>query len=377
VLYGFSSHPQTELGSINGGEQFLNPNFVSLGPGIPWPDPSQTPLTADPTPLLTRVLPIVARAAPGDPIISATWRANRQIPEFEFDFVGSHPPLSINAITAAPIAAPSGPAPPPPGAGISLHDFIKSFHAGRIAAAPGMWLVFCTGLSLLLLSLTGLWVYAKMWLQRRSLNRGGLFWHAPREPLLWRRLHRYLALLAAVFLAYIATTGTLLSLDDIVVSHSPIYNLLRSPLPFELGRTPQIPIPPSALPAQFRRVRQAAALAAPGRDILSITLTAGQDAQAIVAGPPRAMVFLFNPATGDWTNRTRPTITSQSPYVGSMRYHSLLQQLHTGNILGLGGRWFIVLCDASLLYLAVSGIVMYFQMLARRHSIGARGWFWK
>ena len=379
VLYGFSAHPETELGSINGGRQFLDPSFVSLGPGIPWPDESQTALASDPAPLLAKVLATLDAAAPGDPILGVAWTSIRQVPQFAFNFADNHAPLVINGQTGAtipPSRAPAGAPPPPEGGGISWHDSIKSFHAGRILALPGMGLVFATGCSLLLLSFTGIWVYAKMWLQRRSLGRPGLFWSARGEPVLWRRLHRYISFFAALLLAYIATTGTLLSLDDIAVSRSPIYNLLRTPLPLELGRTPQIPIARSALLAEFVRVRTAAAQAAPGRGILSVTITAGQDAQAIAAGAPRAAVYLFDPASGRWSNRSDPYITSESPYVGSMRYHSLLQELHTGAILGRGGRWIIVLSGLSLLYLAVSGIVMYFQMLGRRQKVGAKGWFW-
>ena len=380
VLYGFSSHPETELGSINGGRQFLDPKFVSLGPGIPWPDAGQTALGADPSPLLARVLPGLNTLAPNSPISSAVWTSVGQAPLFAFNFADGHAGLTVNGLTGAmirPSSAAGGATPPPPGGGgLGMHDFIKSFHAGRVAAAPGMWLIFSTGSSLLLLSFTGLWVYARMGLQRRALGRSDLFWSGRREPLLWRRLHRHVSLLAAGFLAYMATTGTLLSLDDIVVSHSPIYDLLRTPLPFELGRTPQIPIVRADLLAQFSRVRAAAARAAPGRNVLSITLTASQDAQAIIARPPRAVVYLFNPATGDWTNRSDPAITSESPYGGSMRYHSLLQELHTGAVIGLGGRWLIVLAGASLLYLAISGMVMYFQMLGRRRKVGAKAWFW-
>ena len=61
-----------------------------------------------------------------------------------------------------------------------------------------------------MLSLSGIYLYVKMWWQRRALGRHGWFWSLKSEPLLWRRLHRYLALLAFLFLAYIAVTGTLL-----------------------------------------------------------------------------------------------------------------------------------------------------------------------
>jgi uncharacterized iron-regulated membrane protein len=55
----------------------------------------------------------------------------------------------------------------------------------------------------------------------------------------------------------------------------------------------------------------------------------------------------------------------------------MAKRIHRGDVLGLPGRAIDVLAGFSLLFLAVSGAVMYWDMLARRRRAGRRGWFWK
>jgi len=174
AIAGLGPHPGREMTGINGGAAFMDPNFVGLGPGVASPDRNQTPLTGDPATLFATALATLKSAAPNDPVTSVQWRAVNHTPQFIFNFATAHPPLTVNALTGAVIPQPPGANPADQGE--SFHDFVKAFHNGSVAAAPGVWLIFATGLSLLTLSLTGLWIYAKMWLQRRNLGRSGLFW---------------------------------------------------------------------------------------------------------------------------------------------------------------------------------------------------------
>jgi len=382
AIAGLGPHPALEMAGINGGAESMDPNYVALGPGIPRPAATHTPLAGDPAQLVAAALATVNRAAADHPVNSVEWRALGNVPDFSFTFADSRAPLTLNALTGAEVKMPRDPA---AGSGQSFHDLVKAFHNGTVLAAPGIWLIFCTGLSLLVLSLTGLWVYTRMWLQRRALGRSGLFWSAPKEPVLWRRLHRYISIFAAVFLAYIAVTGMLLALDDIVVRFSPGYppSLLRAGLPTGMAPGPAAVKPALALDdlaAEFVRVRAAAQAAAPNYRPLSITLTAGQDAQVIT--PFRSKLGLhpalyrFDAATGAWTNPATAGVPAPSPYVGSLHWHQILKRLHRGDILGADGRWVLVLSDLCLLYLCTSGIVMYLQMLGLRRRIGAKAWFW-
>jgi uncharacterized iron-regulated membrane protein len=59
-----------------------------------------------------------------------------------------------------------------------------------------------------------------------------------------------------------------------------------------------------------------------------------------------------------------------------LRQHNLLKQLHTGAIIGLSGESLSLITGAVFFTLAVSGIVMYFDMLGRRRRIGRKDLFW-
>lgn len=59
-----------------------------------------------------------------------------------------------------------------------------------------------------------------------------------------------------------------------------------------------------------------------------------------------------------------------------LRVHNLLKELHTGSIIGLSGQWLDLLTGFAFIVLAVTGIVMYFNLLAQRRKLGRRGLFW-
>ena len=53
-----------------------------------------------------------------------------------------------------------------------------------------------------------------------------------------------------------------------------------------------------------------------------------------------------------------------------------LQALHGGGILGLTGEWIILVTGVFFCVLSITGIILYFRMLAARRRIGRREWFW-
>jgi hypothetical protein len=58
----------------------------------------------------------------------------------------------------------------------SLHNDIKDWHRGNALGDLGVWLALTTGIGLLLLTLTGLWVYFQMYVRRRSSSRNAVLW---------------------------------------------------------------------------------------------------------------------------------------------------------------------------------------------------------
>jgi uncharacterized iron-regulated membrane protein len=57
--------------------------------------------------------------------------------------------------------------------------------------------------------------------------------------------------------------------------------------------------------------------------------------------------------------------------------HQWLKAIHSGEIFGMTGRWFETFGGISLVYLSVSGIVIYFRMWARRRRTGRQALFWR
>jgi len=73
-------------------------------------------------------------------------------------------------------AAPTAPAGPTP-AQLRRHNLLIALHTGTIVGLPGRLLDVVAGISLVFLSLSGLWMYVDMYQQRRLAGRGPrLFW---------------------------------------------------------------------------------------------------------------------------------------------------------------------------------------------------------
>lgn len=73
---------------------------------------------------------------------------------------------------AAPSPVQFGPAAGPN----SLHRFLINLHSGYMIKPWGSYLSVCCGLTLLFLSLSGLWMYANMFRRRLKLGRRNPFW---------------------------------------------------------------------------------------------------------------------------------------------------------------------------------------------------------
>lgn len=57
--------------------------------------------------------------------------------------------------------------------------------------------------------------------------------------------------------------------------------------------------------------------------------------------------------------------------------HQALKRFHRGDLFGMGGRWLALLGGLSLIWLSVSGVVMYVQLWQRRKKGGRYPPLWK
>ncbi|MFT4077583.1 MAG: PepSY-associated TM helix domain-containing protein [Asticcacaulis sp.] len=77
------------------------------------------------------------------------------------------------ATESAPGVPPAGPMANPE----STHRFIMSLHTGDFMGPWGKYVAIICGIALLILSLSGIWMYVQMFLRRFKAGRRSLFWN--------------------------------------------------------------------------------------------------------------------------------------------------------------------------------------------------------
>lgn len=194
-----------------------------------------------------------------------------------------------------------------------------------------------------------------------------------------RRLHRWTAIVAAVFLLNKAITGAWLAYDEIFVA--------RQPAATRLGRVTSPALPGMAVSGAAAQegttspisdaqalsmltvVNRAARRAEPDVAIASIRLRVLHDEpQGVVAfAGPAPHTRVFDAHSGDTLSSAFSLLTR----------HQLLKSLHRGDVFGFGGRFLDVAVGLSLLFLAGSSLVMYGQLWSARRRLGRKGWFWR
>jgi len=178
--------------------------------------------------------------------------------------------------------------------------------------------------------------------------------------MIMRRWHRWIALPAALLLAFVAVTGVLLHLD--------MMRLGQNPPGSEAGPPPPVQAIPSDadLAAMIARLADAARKD-PSVKVQSLQINLMGPAVTLVAGaggPPGSPQIKLDAVTG------RRIVDPPPP----ADFHYVLQDLHAGYFLSWPGRIISVLCGISLLVLALTGLQMWWDMRRRRRSSAL---FWK
>jgi uncharacterized iron-regulated membrane protein len=266
-------------------------------------------------------------------------------------------------------------------ANVTLRNTLKAWHRGNIIGLTGQTIGLLVGLSLIALTITGVILYFKLWNARRAQGRPGFLWQT--RDSIWRRLHRWTAIVSAVLVLNMAISGSFLAYEEIqlhlFLDHgigAPLYPR-PSPLP---------PVSAGLLPrdvhALLQTSYQAACSSHPDARITSIQLV-------VRDGVPKGLVTLidaaadttpqtlaFNPLNGesssDWA--TGGVQVGNGYYAD---FHQLVKRLHRGDIFGFAGRYVDIATGLALLYLVISSFVMYFDMYQRRGKMGRKGFFWK
>ena len=109
--------------------------------------------------------------------------------------------------------------------------------------------------------------------------------------------------------------------------------------------------------------------------VLRVRNFGGMEQGVVVTGGPFTRQLVYDAATGRKTNLSEPAYPSGFPL--GMDVHEWVKHFHSGYLFGLPARFLDLLAGLSLVFLSISGLVMYAEMYGKRRRTGRRGLFWR
>jgi hypothetical protein len=316
------------------------------------------------------------------PYASVDLRMVGEVPRLEFaEASGARGTMRrFYAETAAPMTqevanGESGAQPPD---NVSKRNNLKAWHRGNIIGLPGQVVGLLVGLSLIVLVVTGVVLYFKLWAARRKAGRPGFFWSVKES--LWRRLHRWIAIVAAAFIFNIAVSGTILAYGEIQLHVFLEHHIGAAPYPRPTAVPPVSEAPlPRDVNAMLQTAYKAGRIYSPNGRITAVQLVVhnGVAKGLVTLGGTKPHILAFDALSGaevsDWS--TSGVQVGQGYFAD---WHQALKRFHRGDILGsFWGRYVDLAAGLALLYLVVSSFFIYFDMRKRRRQTGRTNWFWK
>ncbi|MEZ5742832.1 MAG: PepSY domain-containing protein [Sphingomonadaceae bacterium] len=177
---------------------------------------------------------------------------------------------------------------------------------------------------------------------------------------MFRQLHRWTSLPLILFLLLVTATGVLLQFEELEHLGGE-----------ERGAPPETTAMPAdaAIAAQLSnalaKAREAEPEFRPTR--IELGIVEGRQTTRLAAQPRGGPFVEVDHASG----KVRAEMNPEMPL------HVILIRLHTGSLFGGFGIVVILLSSLVLLFLAVSGAVLYWQMWTNRKSRGMPKLFWK
>jgi uncharacterized iron-regulated membrane protein len=287
-----------------------------------------------------------------------------------------HTILVFDAATGVPL----------PGVPVPLHNVesqqaprivIKSLHRMTTFGNWALWINIFVAAGLLTLIVTGVWVYVRQYRARARMGRRAPFWKAQDW---WRTLHRTFSVACALFLTILVASGLWLAVESLVFGYRMADQFAEAKA---TGRPPSMPgdaftpLPDAEVPQWARATISSYAENHPGLPPRAVRLRiyAGYAQGVVISGESEARQLVYNARSGAPMRETEPGY----PAVGfpfGWQAHQWAKQVHNGSMIGLTGRGISLLSGLALLYLSISGIVMYLRLYRRRARNGRRALFW-
>jgi uncharacterized iron-regulated membrane protein len=263
--------------------------------------------------------------------------------------------------------------PPDPGRGFtSLRGSFKYLHRFSYINQAGTALDGLAGIALMIMVVTGFVHYARLYRMRAKIGKKAPLWQVGNG---WRGLHRSVAIVAAIPVLWISISGLLLSIDNVAAWFSPPPPR-SAPDPF--SGDVSAPLRDGELAGMTERTLAAFHQHMPDTalKVLRLRYFAGYPQGVVVAADSNNSQLVYNATSGapmGMTEKGYPRVSFPSGW----EWHQRLKQIHRGDIFGMPGRWLDTIGGLSLLYLILSGVVMYFQLWSRRRRAGRGALVWK
>jgi hypothetical protein len=253
----------------------------------------------------------------------------------------------------------------------ALRNTVKNIHRMLAYGNVGSTLFPILAIGMCAMLFTGLVLYFRLISARRRMKRKALFWSGGGW---WRELHRGLAIAASLFLVIVVTSGTIEAIGSFGVMVYRVANHEKRP-----GLTADVsaPLADLSLPPMLHTTLAAFRAAEPGETIRVLRLRsfAGIAQGVVVKGGEDAQQFAYEATTGQRAGLSGPTYPQTGQTFG-WDADQFFKGIHRGDAFGLTGRWMSLLTGFALLFLSISGTIMYASMWNKRRRAGKPNPFW-
>lgn len=333
---------------------------------------AQLPAENDYPAMLARTIRSARSAAPGAPFRYVELRMFDNRPVGQVSIPGQL--LRFDALTGALLYRG---APPRTNFGnpVSQRNTVKSLHRMTTFGNYALIINVVVGTGLAILIVTGFIMYLRM-LQSRT--RAGLFNPFWTSGGWWRSLHRCVSVLSAGFLSVVMLSGTWLAIESLyqgfysasITNHGAIQFGKVWGGAIDVSK----PLSDDELPGMLNTTLAVAPEAA--IKVVRLRYYAGMPQGVLVAGlGDDTHQMVFNTLTGRHAGLTEPGYPPTGFPFG-WQAHQIAKNVHRGSFFGLTGRMMDLFAGLSMLYLSISGVVMYCEMWNRRRRNGRTNPFW-